>query len=134
MRLSTKGRYSVRIMADLARHPGNAPRLIREIADSQQISEKYVGRLLLELQKAGLVASLRGVKGGYRLTKPAADISLLDIVEAAEGRLALVECVFNPAFCAKTETCPACPVWKSLSDKMRADFAAVRLDALANKG
>lgn len=121
-------------MADLACHPDESPRLIREIADSQQISEKYVGRLLLILQKAGLVVSLRGVKGGYRLAKPAKEISLLDIVEAAEGRVALVECVFNPAFCARRNTCPAGPVWKDLSEKMRRDFAAVRLDALVNKG
>lgn len=69
MKISTKGRYGLRILIDIAIHNSNSPRMIKQIAESQQISSKYVSRLILELKNAGFVKSVRGVNGGYILAK-----------------------------------------------------------------
>lgn len=69
MKISTKGRYGLRILIDLATHDNSIPRLIRDIAQAQQISEKYISRLVIDLRRAGLIRSIRGVNGGFHLAK-----------------------------------------------------------------
>lgn len=126
MKISTKGRYGWRILLDLALY-GETPRLMREIAASQGISEKYISRLMNPLNKAGFVRSIRGVKGGFVLAKNPADITLLAVVEAMEGRVAVVECVTDKAFCAKSNDCSACEMWMGLSAEIRQAMAKVTL-------
>lgn len=126
MKISTKGRYGWRILLDLALY-GETPRLMREIAASQGISEKYISRLMNPLNKAGFVRSIRGVKGGFVLAKNPADITLLAVVEAMEGRVAVVECVTDKAFCAKSNDCLACEMWTGLSAEIRQAMAKVTL-------
>lgn len=126
MKISTKGRYGWRILLDLALY-GETPRLMREIAASQGISEKYISRLIVPLNKAGFVRSIRGVKGGFVLAKNPADITLLAVVEAMEGRVAVVECVTDKAFCAKSNDCSACEMWTGLSAEIRQAMAKVTL-------
>lgn len=127
MRLSTKGRYGLRILLDVALHGGEAPRLAREIATSQGISEKYISRLIIALRRAGLVVSVRGAKGGYRLGRFPESITLLDVVEAMEGRISLVSCVQKPGQCAKLPTCPARKAWVGVNAKIRAALAETTL-------
>ena len=127
MKLSTKGRYGLRILLDVALHGGEAPRLAREIASSQGISEKYISRLIIALRRAGLVVSVRGAKGGYRLGRDPESITLLDVVEAMEGRISLVSCVQKPGLCAKVPTCPARKAWVGVNAKIRAAFAETTL-------
>lgn len=126
MKISTKGRYGWRILLDLALY-GETPRLMREIAASQGISEKYISRLMNPLNKAGFVRSIRGVKGGFVLAKNPTDITLLAVVEAMEGRVAVVECVTDKAFCAKSNDCSACEMWTGLSAEIRQAMAKVTL-------
>lgn len=126
MKISTKGRYGWRILLDLALY-GETPRLMREIAASQGISEKYISRLMNPLNKAGFVRSIRGVKGGFVLAKNPAEITLLAVVEAMEGRVAVVECVTDKAFCAKSNDCSACEMWTGLSAEIRQAMAKVTL-------
>lgn len=126
MKISTKGRYGWRILLDLALY-GETPRLMREIAASQGISEKYISRLIVPLNKAGFVRSIRGVRGGFVLAKSPADITLLAVVEAMEGRVAVVECVTDKAFCAKSNDCSACEMWTGLSAEIRQAMAKVTL-------
>ena len=126
MKISTKGRYGWRILLDLALY-GETSRLMREIAASQGISEKYISRLMNPLNKAGFVRSIRGVKGGFVLAKNPADITLLAVVEAMEGRVAVVECVTDKAFCAKSNDCSACEMWTGLSAEIRLAMAKVTL-------
>lgn len=126
MKISTKGRYGWRILLDLALY-GETPRLMREIAASQGISEKYISRLMNPLNKAGFVRSIRGVKGGFVLAKNPADIILLEVVEAMEGRVAVVECVTDKAFCAKSNDCSACEMWTGLSAEIRQAMEKVTL-------
>ncbi|MBO4520088.1 MAG: Rrf2 family transcriptional regulator [Alphaproteobacteria bacterium] len=127
MKISTKGRYGLRILLDLALYGQDAPRLMKEIADSQQISEKYISRLILPLNEAGFITSFRGAKGGLKLAKSPKEISLLEIVEAMEGRLAIVDCVFDKDFCPKSDNCSACKIWSSLNKKIRKQMAEITL-------
>lgn len=119
MKISTKGRYGLRILIDIAIHNSNSPRMIKQIAESQQISSKCVSRLILELKNAGFVKSVRGVNGGYILAKSPNAISLLDVVEAMEGEISIVDCVMNPDCCGRCNTCPARNVWKTANDSLR---------------
>lgn len=119
MKISTKGRYGLRILIDIAIHNSNSPRMIKQLAESQQISSKYVSRLILELKNAGFVKSVRGVNGGYILAKSPNAISLLDVVEAMEGEISIVDCVMNSDCCGRCSTCPARNVWKTANDSLR---------------
>ena len=122
MRISTKGRYGLRILLDLAAHQADArPRLIREIAKSQQISEKYVSRLILALRDAGIVGSFRGARGGYSIVKPLDQVTLLEAIETMEGPLEVVECLAaDSATCERSETCGPRLFWRRFNDEIRA--------------
>ena len=92
MKLSTKGRYGLRALIDLAVYCENETVSIASIAARQNISESYLEQLIAKLRKAGLVTSVRGAGGGYKLAKPAEEISVGDILRALEGNLDPVEC------------------------------------------
>ena len=130
MKISTKGRYGLRILLDLALHDQDEPRLMKDIARSQQISEKYISRLILPLNEAGFITSFRGAKGGLKLAKQPKEITLLEIVEAMEGRIAIVDCVFDKDFCPKSNDCSACKIWTALNKKIRKQMDEVTLKDL----
>ncbi len=111
MRLSTKGRYAVRAMLDLALQPGEAPILIKDISQRQEISELYLEQLFTRLKAAGLLRSIRGPKGGFLLSRHPSQIRVIDIVEAMEGTTALVECVDDADFCSRADLCVARQLW-----------------------
>jgi Rrf2 family protein len=123
MKLSTKGRYGTRAMIDIALYNESGSTLLKDISSRQGISLKYLDHILSSLRKAGLIKNVRGKGGGYSLTRPAAQITLCDIIEAVEGSLAPVECVDNPEYCKKTSTCSAHDVWvkvrESIEDVLR---------------
>jgi Rrf2 family protein len=123
MKLSTKGRYGVRLMFDLAAHYGESPVLLRQIAEREEISEKYLWHLINPLKTAGLVQSTRGAHGGYTLAKTPPEISVKDILDVVEGPLCLVDCVEKPATCKRSSFCVAHDLWseasKTLSDKLK---------------
>ncbi len=120
MKISTKGRYGLRILMDLALHESEKPRLIRDIAKSQQISEKYISRLVIALRKAGMIRSVRGVNGGFHIAMKPEDITLLDVIEVMEGPLSIVDCVSAPKRCKLSENCAPREVWCSLNEDIRA--------------
>ncbi len=130
MKISTKGRYGLRILLDLAIHDDGTPRLIRDIAESQQISEKYISRLIIDLRKASMVRSIRGAKGGFRLAKKPEQLTLLAIVEAMEGRLSIVDCAAKPEKCCKVDTCAAQSIWEKLNEEIRTSMQKVTLQDL----
>ena len=111
MKISTKGRYGLRILVDLAMHDPARPRLLRDIAQSQQISEKYISRLVLDLRRAKLIRSVRGINGGFHLMKPPEEITLLEILETMEGPISVVGCVHSPEKCKRHELCPTRDIW-----------------------
>ena len=105
MMISTKGRYALRIMIDLAQHDSELPVSVREIADRQDISGKYMEQIIGVLTRAGLLRSVRGAQGGYHLTRPAKEITVGMILRATEGALAPAECVRNDVPCGRTHEC-----------------------------
>lgn len=111
MKLSTKGRYGVRMMIDLAVHYGEGPVLLRDIARREAISEKYLSNLISPLKGIGLVEATRGVHGGFVLGKAPADITMKEIVEVLEGPLGLVDCVQKPTVCNRSTFCIARDLW-----------------------
>jgi len=132
MKISTKGRYGLRILIDLAMHDPGKPRMLRDIAESQQISEKYISRLVIDLRRAKLVRSVRGVNGGFHLAKRPDEITLLEVLETMEGPLSVVECVRSPEKCKRENLCPARNIWTQLNDGIRELTRNITLDDILN--
>ncbi len=132
MKISTKGRYGLRILIDLAMHDPEKPRMLKDIAQSQQISEKYISRLVIDLRRAKLVRSVRGVNGGFHLAKRPEEITLLEILETMEGPISVVECVRSPEKCTRRTLCPARDIWSKLNDGIRELTQKITLDDILN--
>ena len=108
MMISTKGRYALRIMVDLAQHDGEEPVSVREIAQRQDISGKYMEQIIGVLGRAGLLRSVRGAQGGYHLTMSPDEMTVGMILRATEGDLAPAECVLDGAqHCDRRGACPS---------------------------
>ena len=93
MKITTRSRYGVRLMLELARNFDKGQVLLKDIARNEEISEKYLSLIIIPLRTAGLVQSTRGAHGGYSLTRPPEEITLKDIVQVLEGGISLVDCV-----------------------------------------
>lgn len=133
MKLSTKVRYGTRMMLDLAINSDKGPVAIKDIAQRQEISEKYLEQIIPLLKAAGLVKSIRGARGGYVLTKPSSEIMLGDIVTAIEGDLSLVECIDTPSACHRISYCVTREIWGEISKKMLEVLNSVNLDYMVNR-
>ena len=133
MKISTKGRYALRVMVDLARHyPGDKVPLL-DIAQRQDISERYLESIVASLSKAGLVDATRGKGGGYRLIKDPCDYTVMEILRSSEGSIAPVACLDDDGEgCEKMESCPTLPMWKQLYEVIENYFNGVTLEDLAN--
>ena len=120
MKLSTKGRYGLRAMVDLAVTCEEGPVPIQAIAKRQDLSEKYLEQLLGMLKKAGLVKSIRGNQGGYQIAGDTADISVGDILRALEGDLLPVDCVGfeDETSCKAAKSCATKYVWKKINESL----------------
>lgn len=127
MKLSTRSRYGVRLMIALAVAGGDKSVFLKDIAASEDISEKYLSLIVIPLRAAGLLRSIRGARGGYALAREPRDITLRDIVEAVEGETCLVNCVKDPDVCKRVSVCPARDTWTQLSNTIKEAMAAVRL-------
>ncbi len=130
MKLSTRSRYGTRAMIDIALHGENSASQLRHIAHRQAISAKYLDHLLSSLRKAGLIISTRGRQGGYRLARPAAHITIKDIVQVLEGSLAPVECIDNPHCCQQIQGCFSRDVWGKLKVEMEKVLGSISLQDL----
>jgi len=135
MRLSTRGRYAVRAMIDLALHTEQGPATREEIAARQEISADYLSHLLAKLVKAGLVNSVKGPGGGYLLAQNAAAITVGDIVRAVEEPLAPVSCVNAEVeeVCPRANECVAHLFWEKLRDKITELLDSVTLEELCSQ-
>lgn len=115
MKISTKGRYALRLMLDLALHDTGEPTRIRDIAARQEISEKYLEQIISTLNKAGYVKSVRGPQGGYHLTKDPAQYTVGMILRLTEGSLAPVSCLEDEVnLCERQEECVTLRLWQML--------------------
>lgn len=135
MRLSTKGRYGLRAMLDIAQKQESGPVAIHTIAERQNISGRYLEQLLIPLKQAGLVKSVRGAQGGYILGKNPAQITVGDIIRILEGPIAPVDCVseVNPDECIRAEKCVTRQVWSRLRDSISNILDSYTLEDLVNE-
>lgn len=119
MKISTKGRYALRLMLDLAIHDTGEPVRIKDIAARQEISDKYLEQIISSLNKAGYVKSIRGPQGGYRLTKNPEQYTVGMILRLTEGSLAPVACLDDEVnSCTRQDTCATLRLWKMVNDSV----------------
>jgi len=120
LRLSTKGRYGVLAMVELALHYGQGPVSIKEISEKQKFSDSYMEQLFSTLKNSGLVRSLRGAHGGYVLARDPSDITVGDIIRALEGPIELAECINeNDNYdCVKSLECLTKGLWEDMRDSI----------------
>lgn len=133
MKLSTKGRYSTRLMIDLALNGAKGPVLLKDIARRQEISEKYLGHLVPLLKNAGLVNATRGAKGGFTLALQPKEITLKDIIAAVEGPICLVGCVEDPSICKKVAGCAARDFWGEATQAILQVLESFTLETMAER-
>ena len=115
MKISTKGRYALRMLLDLAEHSGEGFISIKEISERQNISRKYLEQIVSLLNKAEFLQTNRGNMGGYKLVKKPAEYNLGEILRLTEKSLAVVDCTENPDICERSQTCLTFRVWKGLN-------------------
>ena len=127
MKLSTRIRYGVRLMVDMARQYNEGPIQLGDIAKRQDISLKYLEQIIIPLKKARYIESVRGPKGGHILTKPPEEITVGEIVALLEDGISLVECIKAPANCDRTGICPTRLLWKEVSEAIFDKLQAVTL-------
>ena len=131
MLVSTRGRYALRILVDLAEHRTDAYVTLRELADRQDISEKYLESIVKELVRAGILEGLRGKGGGYRLGREPERISVLEVLERMEGTLAPVACLEPEGKpCARAASCRTLPLWKGLDETVRGYLGQFSIQSL----
>lgn len=116
MKISTKGRYALRIMIDLAMNAGQGPIRVKDIASRQDISEKYLEQIIALFNKAGYVKSIRGAQGGYLLTKEPTEYTVGMILRLAEGSIAPVSCVDGADGCDKKGACVSAMLWEKMNN------------------
>jgi Rrf2 family protein len=133
MKLSTRGRYGVRLMLELALRFGEGPVLLKDIAVRQAISEKYLWHLINPLKTMGLIKSIRGAHGGYVLAKEPSEINLCDILKILEGSLCLVDCVDNPAACDRSESCITREIWSETSKNISQTLESMTLEKMVER-
>ena len=135
MRISTRGRYALRALVDLAQHVGEGPVSRQDIAVRQEISTAYVAQLFRRLRAAGLVDGVKGPGGGYVLARDAATIRAGDVVRAVEGPIAAVDCTVSdsePA-CNRADRCTTRLLWQRLSEVMEEFLDSVTLADLCDQ-
>lgn len=116
MKISTKGRYALRLMLDLALTEGEAPVSLRDVARRQDISDKYLEQIITPLARAGLVRSVRGAGGGYLLTRAPEEYTVGEILRILEGSLAPVSCAEDKGCCGRADRCVAQEVWEQIAE------------------
>lgn len=128
MMVSTRGRYALRMMADLADHQGDGYVSLKDVAERQGISKKYLEQIIPMLNRANLLQTVRGYQGGYRLTKSPAQYSVGEILRATEGSMAPVSCLENPAYpCLRQNECETLFIWEGLEQAINTYLDGISL-------
>jgi len=133
MKVSTKGRYGLRIMLELALRHGQGPVLVEVIERAQGISGKYIHQLMPALRRAGLVRTVRGPHGGYELAKKPDEITTLEIITVLEGPPVPVDCVLQPATCGRTGACVTHDLWREVSVAIEGVLSQATLETLCRR-
>lgn len=133
MILSTKGRYGLKMMFELAKQYGSGTMSLRDIAKNQQLSETYLEQLISHLKKVGLVNSVRGAQGGYELSKAPIEITVGEIIRTLEGPLAPSDCVLDDEpECGRAGYCVTRPIWEKIMDSINSVIDSITLQDMVN--
>jgi len=133
MKFSTRGRYGLRALLDLAVHGGDGMTPLKDIARREELSLHYLERLMAPLIAAGLVTSMRGARGGVALSRSPAEITLSDVIEALEGSIAPTECAVDPSCCGRSGLCVSREVWSEMSRAIAGVLESMTLQDLADR-
>jgi Rrf2 family protein len=133
VKISTKARYGLRAMLELALRYGQGPVMMQTIASNQGVSRKYLDTIFTSLKNAGLVHSRRGIGGGHVLTRDPEKVRLGEILRAIEGPISLVDCVSDPAFCSRSHRCVTRDVWTEVSSAIEHVLDNITLAELVRK-
>lgn len=134
MKISTKGRYALRMLIDLAAHKEDSFVSLKDVAQRQNISKKYLEQIVPMLNSSGLLRTTRGNRGGYMLAKSAREITVGDVLRAAEGTLAPVSCLdHSPNDCPRAESCSTLFVWEGLYKAVTEYLDSITLQDIADR-
>jgi Rrf2 family cysteine metabolism transcriptional repressor len=133
MRVSTRTRYGVRAIVELARHYSESPLQLRIIGEREEISVKYLEQLMAILKASGLVQSVRGAKGGYRLARAPDQIKMDQVFHCLEGPVSTLDCVADPQVCKREPDCATRGLWVQVEKAVDGVLASVTLAELADK-
>ena len=134
MKISTKGRYALRMLIDLAEHQNNGFISLKEIAERQNISKKYLEQIIPSLNRTDVLRTNRGSQGGYMLAKDPDKYTVGDILRLTEGSLSPVDCVDqDPILCKRSADCPTLPLWQGLSKVINEYLDGITLQDLVDQ-
>lgn len=133
VKISTRSRYGLRAMLELALRRGHGPVMMQTIADSQGVSRKYLDTIFASLKSAGLVRSRRGIGGGHMLGREPSEIRVGDILRALEGPLSLVDCVGMPDLCTRSHRCVTRDVWQDVGHAIESVLDQLTLEDLVKR-
>ena len=137
MKISTRGRYSVTALYELALHYGEGPVALKCVAQSQGLSENYLEQLMVPLRRAGLVKSIRGAQGGYMLAREPKEITISEIITTVEGPIAVVDCLLAEAGaedqpCERACACVTRGIWEKVCDSISGVLGSITLQTLVD--
>ena len=129
MKISTKGRYALRMMVDIAEHQKDGYVTLKDVALHQDISKKYLEQIALHLSQAGMLRAVRGYQGGYMLSRPAAEYTVSAILQVVEGSMVPVSCLEQqPNPCPRCRYCKTLPVWEHLESLINRYLSSITLE------
>jgi len=133
MKVSSRFRYGLRFLVDLAANYQKGPVLLKDIAECEKISKKYLEQIVITLRTAGLIGATRGSKGGYYLIKSPSKIKVIGIYKILEGSFAPVDCLDNPNLCTLVKNCPTRKIWSDLAESIKKTFGNQTLADLVKR-
>ena len=133
MKLSTRTRYGIRAILELAENYGNGPLQLRVIAHDQEVSVKYLEQLMAMLKAAGIVRSVRGSKGGYILAKSPGQVKVSECFQCLEGSVITTECVEDESYCERTTDCIARQIWIEVQKAVMGVLQSMTLQTLVDR-
>ncbi|MCM8801611.1 MAG: Rrf2 family transcriptional regulator [Candidatus Omnitrophica bacterium] len=133
LKLSTRARYGIRMILDLALNSKDRPVLLREIAQRQGISQGYLEQIAPLLKAAGLIKANRGAHGGYLLARDPDDITLKEMIGILEGGFSLVDCIEDPGVCSRLKECMVREIWEEIGFKIAKILDAVTLEEMLRR-
>ena len=133
MKLSTKCRYGTRAVVEIAKNYQKGPTKRKDISAAQEINDSYLENILITLKNRNIIGTIRVAKGGFLLSKPPSDITVLEIVEALQGDLEPVDCLGNPDLCNRSKECVTRPIWEKMKVAQRESLSGITVQDLVKQ-